>query len=257
MTGTKYVGVDGCRYGWFSIALSEKGHDLRVCRTFGQLLEYYRDATLLLVDMPIGLPKSKAGRLCDYEAKNKIGNLKSAVFPTPTRKTIEQVGKLPEGCLPATHLQHRFKQSSIEGISLQTFAISHKIAEIDEIMRDRDGNKQPEIREVHPEVCFWALNQGNPLNSSKKTQNGQKERLAILGKHITAPRADEIFHDAEGRFPRTDVARDDILDALASAVTACKSEGTPHTLPKNPPADSKYPHLMMEMVYWPPVPGQS
>lgn len=256
MTRAKYVGVDGCPYGWFSIALSEKGYELLVCRTFGQLLEYYRDAVLILVDIPIGLPEDDSGRLCDYEAKDKIGDLKSAVFKTPSRQTIEEVGKLPEGCLPATHLQYRFKQSAVKGISLQTFAIAHKVAEVDEIMRCRVDNKQPEIREVHPEVCFWALNKGGPLKSrkkGKKEKKGREERLSILGNHMVAPRANEIFRDAKDRFPRKDVARDDILDALAAAVTAYKSGGKSQTLPENPPADPQYPHLKMEMVYWPPV----
>ena len=253
MTRAKYVGVDGCPYGWFSIGLSEKRYELLVCRTFGQLLEHYRDATLILVDIPIGLQKSEAERQCDYEAKDKIGDLKSAVFPTPTRETIKQVGKLPEGCLPATHLRYRFKQIAVKGISLQTFAIAHKVAEVDEIMRCRVDNKQPEIREVHPEVCFWALNQGRPLKSKKKAEKGREERLSLLGKHMVAPRVDEIFGDAIVRFPRTDVARDDILDALAAAVTAYKSGGKPETMPESPPTDPQYPHLRMEMVYWPPV----
>ena len=152
-----------------------------MCRTFGQLLEYYRDAVLILVTYLSAYPEDDSGRLCDYEAKDKIGDLKSAVFKTPSRQTIEEVGKLPEGCLPATHLQYRFKQSAVKGISLQTFAIAHKVAEVDEIMRCRVDNKQPEIREVHPEVCFWALNKGGPLKSRKK---GKKERKA--GRNVSA-----------------------------------------------------------------------
>ena len=256
MAGAKYVGVDGCPYGWFSIALDESGYESRVCRTFGQLLDYYRDATLILVDIPIGLPKCESRRQCDGEAKAKIGDLKSTVFPTPTRQKIEHVGKLPDCCLPATHLLYRFEHRNVNDINLQTFAISHKIAEVDEIMRDRVNNKHPEIREVHPEVCFWALNHGIPLKSKKKDseRKGEKERLSILRKDEVEPRADEIFQDACAKFPRKDVAKDDILDALAAVVTAYKSGGKPQTLPKHPPTDPQYPHLRMEMVYWLSVP---
>ena len=155
MAGAKYVGVDNCPYGWFSIALDENGYETRVCRTFGQLLHYYRDATLILVDVPIGLPENQAGRRCDDEARNRIGpQLTSAVFPTPTRQTIEQVGILPDCCLSATHVQFRFREYQsaygvANGINLQTFGISHKIAEVDEVMRGRADDQRPAIREVH------------------------------------------------------------------------------------------------------------
>ena len=104
MAGPKYVGVDGCRYGWFSVALDDTEYELTVCRTFRQLLNYYRMARLVLVDIPIGLPVQGAGRDCDEQARERIGNLRQAVFQTPTREAIEQVGALPECCLAATHL---------------------------------------------------------------------------------------------------------------------------------------------------------
>ena len=52
-----------------------------------------------------------------------------------------------------------------------------------------------------------------------------------------------------------DVARDDILDALAAAVTAYKgcTQGPLQTLPEIPQYDPEYPLLRMEMVYW--IPG--
>ena len=49
-----------------------------------------------------------------------------------------------------------------------------------------------------------------------------------------------------------DVGFDDVLDALAAAVTAYKSGGKPCSLPKTktPQYDPEYPQLRMEMVYW-------
>ena len=51
-----YVGVDGCPYGWFIVALDEMQWETRVCRTFEELLHFYEGDDLILVDMPIGLP---------------------------------------------------------------------------------------------------------------------------------------------------------------------------------------------------------
>lgn len=252
MAGQEYVGVDGCRYGWFSVALNETGYDLSVCRTFRQLLDCYHEARLILVDMQIGLPQGAAWRACDEQARQRVRNFTQAVFPTPTRETIEQVGALPEGCLPATHLRYRFEQACVQGINLQTFAIVHKIAEVDQIMRERPINLHPEVREVHPEVCFWALNGEAPLQYRKKEPGGlgEDERLAILGN--VENRADQIFEAACVRFPRADVGKDDILDALAAAVTAYQSQGVLETLPDEPPEDPVHGHLNMEMVYWVP-----
>ena len=251
MAGRKYVGVDGCRYGWFCVALDDTGYELTVCRTFRQLLDCYNTAALVLVDIQIGLPLEGARRDCDEEARGKIGNLRQAVFQTPTRQTIEEVGALPEGCLPATHLRYRFEHPRVQGINLQTFAIAHKIAEVDQIMRERPNNHQPQVREVHPEVCFCALNRGAPLQHRKKEPGGlgERERLMILGD--IEPRSEQIFEDACLRFPRTDVGKDDILDALVAAVTAHQSQGEPHTIPEDPPRDPVCKHLRMEMVYWP------
>jgi hypothetical protein len=36
------------------------------------------------------------------------------------------------------------------------------------------------LREVHPEVCFWALAGGRAMEHSKKTAAERRERLAVL-----------------------------------------------------------------------------
>ena len=39
----------------------------------------------------------------------------------------------------------------------QTFGIIDKIHEVAEVMTTGKGH--PNIREIHPELCFWALNE--------------------------------------------------------------------------------------------------
>ena len=254
MAPSKYVGVDGCPYGWFSVAFDDGGKsELRVCRTFDQLLVNYNGAKLILVDMPIGLPKDKPGRDCDGKARSYLeGTFSSSVFPTPTRDTIEQVGRRPDVCLCATNIQYLFSKSEIKGINLQTFAIAHKIAEVDEVMKGRGSDATPKVREVHPEVCFRALNKGESLKFGKKykEEKGLNERLCIL-KGIEG-RSQAIFDEACCKFSRKVVAKDDILDALAAAVTAYKgcTQGPLQTLPGTPQTDCR--GLPMEMVYWKP-----
>ena len=244
MAPSKYVGVDGCKGGWFSVGLEQNGNfcESIVFEKFGQLLEHYKDAKLILVDMPIGLPEEGERRDCDSEARGKIRPRSSSVFPAPTRVMARDI---KDGL--------KFEKKSGLGISRQTFSIGCKTAEVDEIMANRTPNRKPQVREVHPELCFWALNNGCPMEFKKKCKEGQSERLRVLEKveaHIK-----KIFEEACSKFKKKDVGWDDILDALVAAVTAYKGhdQGTLQKLPtlpegKDPPKDSK--KLPMEMVYW-------
>ena len=247
MAPSKYIGVDGCKGGWFSVGLDQNGNfcESRVFEKFGQLLEHYKDAELVLVDMPIGLPEDGKGRDCDGEARKKIYPLSSSVFPAPTRVMAKKIkdGLKFEGGLK---------------ISSQTFSIGCQTAEVDEIMSKCTPNRKAQVREVHPELCFWALRGGNPLESTKHTLKGKTVRLSIL--QAVDCRATKIFEKACSRVcnsddkdvGKIDVGLDDILDALAAAVTAYKgdTQGPLEKLPKgkDSPKDSK--GLLMEMVYW-------
>ena len=58
MVQSKYVGVDGCPYGWFSVGLDDRGEwEGKTFLAFGDLLTHYANASLILVDIPIGLPE--------------------------------------------------------------------------------------------------------------------------------------------------------------------------------------------------------
>ena len=66
MGKSEFVGVDGCPSGWFSVGFDSEGcYELKVFPAFSELLDYYHDANLVLVDIPIGLPEGPGGRECD------------------------------------------------------------------------------------------------------------------------------------------------------------------------------------------------
>jgi predicted RNase H-like nuclease len=79
----------------------------------------------------------------------------------------------------------------------------------------------------------------------KKTDPGFAERLNLLKKISSA--AARIVNSAMKRFVRKDLARDDILDATALALTAASGIDALVTIPKNPPRDAM--GLPMEIVY--------
>ncbi len=244
MTHLDYVGVDGCRCGWLAVGLSRGGvHDLEVFGDFRTLLERHRRADLVLVDIPIGLPHGPGGRDCDREARRMLGPRASAVFPTPTRGTVRRAAKLPGDYGGAAEEELRLTGKRI---SRQTFAICPKIAEVDGVMTTRGKHARPAVREVHPELCFWALNGGRPMKSSKKRREGLRERLEVL--RAVEPRSGQIYGEACGKFARRCVARDDVLDALAAAVVALHGRDELRTLPERPPSDAR--ELPMEIVYW-------
>ena len=138
MTKSEFVGVDGCRSGWFSVGFDGNGcYELKVFPAFSELLAYYCDAKLVLVDIPIGLPMGPERRECDSKARKLLDHRRSSVFSAPTRQTVEQAAESPGDykCANVTELRFAGK-----GISKQAFAIAPKIAEVDELLRCPNAN---------------------------------------------------------------------------------------------------------------------
>ena len=246
---SEFVGVDGYHGGWVSVGYSDSGeYELKAFPRFDELVEYYHAAKLILVDMPIGLPEGGKVRHCDPEARRKLGDKRSRVFPVPTRKALTYLADNP-GDWEGTRAVEQC--AAKKSLSTQTLAIMPKIKAVDRVMQSRKPNANPEIREIHPEICFWALNNRHPMKSKKQEPEGIEDRLCVLEPKWMEPRAREILKVARAKFIESCVADDDILDALAAAVTARR--GWPDqlkTLPKNPQPDGK--GLTMEMVYWVP-----
>ena len=103
----------------------------------------------------------------------------------------------------------------------------------------------PVIREVHPEVCFWALNGNKAMSYPKKKPEGYAERIQLLKEYL--PHVEQWTEEMLATYKRKDVARDDIPDALVSMLTAHTAPELLKTLPAEPARDSR--GLPMEMVY--------
>ena len=129
-------------------------------------------------------------------------------------------------------------------LSRQTFNILPKIKEIDDPVRGC-AKARLLIREVHPEICFWALNKWKPMDFKKKEPEGIKERLTILER--IRPSVRREFNTILECFRRRDVGRDDILDAMVASVTASADSSALCTLPSQVKRDDY--ELPMEMVY--------
>ena len=266
MGEAKFVGVDGCPAGWFSVGLGEgddDGYEVAVFGKFSELIEHYSNATLILVDIPIGLNESgPEERQCDKEARDQLKHRKSSVFRVPVRKAIHQ--KTREAAAKVEQKLTKEKDGKGKSIGSTAWGIVPKIAEVDRFMI-KNVDMHEKVREVHPEILFWALNGEEDMCCGKKTLQGFYERMNVLRK--VERRADAILEHA---LPLTCdpkvVGGDDILDALAAAVTARlgtqagrrgrQAKRGLQTLPARgryrSPLESDDRGLPMEMVYYNP-----
>jgi predicted RNase H-like nuclease len=241
-----FVGVDGCKgvskckTSWFVIALTDAGDCEAKCfDSISDLWNTYKNASKILIDIPIGLrDRGDEERKCDKEARAKLKAPRaSSVFPAPCRTAIYKEASYEK-------TSNSNKQVTGKGLTKQSFAIIPKIRDVDDFLRNNKSARS-RISETHPEICFWALS-GHPMVHPKKRSEGQNERIKVL--ESVYPQANDIFTCAKSTYRRKEVAKDDILDALAAAVTARLGyKNKFKTLPEKPEKDSQY--LPMEIVY--------
>lgn len=233
------AGVDGCLAGWIVVQQDTETGRLSWCMApdFLSVLDVTRGAGIVAVDIPIGLLDEAVpgGRSCDTAARALLGPKRaSSVFPPPVRAALD--------CqtYPQALQANRSSSSAGIGISKQCFAILSKIRELDRVMTPE---LQRKILEIHPELCFYAMNGGRAIPESKKKTDGKAVRLELLQEN------------AFGSFPAeaiqtitSGVESDDILDACAACWTAGRIlSGTAVCIPPLPARDSR--GLKMEMWY--------
>jgi len=234
-----FIGADGCKKGWFAVKLTDDmDWDVEVFEDIDALWTKFHDAAVILIDIPIGLKDDAPNeRECDLLARKLLGNKRAAsVFRPPCRQAVySPIDK-------SSDINFRITKKRLP---LQTSNIIPKIREVEALL-SKDQSARLQIREIHPEICFWALSGRHPMQYSKKKQEGFFERERIL--ESVYLKTEVIINEALTRYRRSDVARDDIIDALAAAVTAKIGFNRFQTIPDTPPIDSK--GLRMEMVYF-------
>lgn len=232
----RYAGVDSCRGGWFAVMMGEEGSwKTALFRRFADILAEFPGTGQVIVDIPIGLPASK-GRACDSEARRLLGpGRASSVFPVPCRKAVHARDYERACALNIRALGVR--------ISLQAWNICPRIAEVDRLLR-ADQGLAGIVRESHPELCLWSLHGKKTMRFPKKTMLGRLERMSVLETFFED--AVPVYEHALSGYARSDVGRDDIIDALALAVSAYACRGAFQSVPEDPEHDAA--GLPMEMV---------
>jgi len=234
----QHVGVDGCKGGWFAVTRDGAKLAWQLFPTIDDLASVFRNSERILIDVPIGLPWADAPiRPCDRLAREVLGRpRRSSVFPVPCRDAL-----LAEGVKAARKINRmRIGRS----IGAQTWSIAPKVSEVDRLLLSIRGQTHG-IREIHPEVCFWALAGRKPMKYSKTTIEGKNERLSVLQRF--EPSISAFLDDVLSKTLRKNVQPDDILDASAAFITAEASQGKLASLAGEPFHDSA--GLPIEMLY--------
>ena len=236
-------GVDGCKAGWFVVVLEPSG---AICWTIvekiEELVEKADNSDRIFIDIPIGLPDGREERPCDKEARRKLGSPRgSSVFPAPVRKALTA-----RSYDEANQINR--DATGGKGISKQAYSIMPKIKEVDDLLKSSEKARCI-VREVHPEVCFWAIAGERAMCHSKKELDGFCERLTVLNNVRPSVRRefDEIMEWRQDDNRRRKVGCDDVLDAMVAAVTASADCEALQTLPEQPTQDGC--SLPMKIVY--------
>jgi predicted RNase H-like nuclease len=199
------AGVDGGRAGWvcFKVEVPSLATSVEVVDLPSLLKNRPSDLACLGIDIPIGLLDRP--RACDLAARKLLGQPRgSSVFPAPCRaalqaETYEQASAINE-------------EKGGKGLSRQAWGIAPKIRQVDDALTQ---DCQQWAFEVHPEVCFWALNHHRPMAHNKKTELGRRKRLKLLRTEFP-----DIERHLSSRPQR--VGKGDLLDAAAAAWTALR-----------------------------------
>jgi predicted RNase H-like nuclease len=194
------IGVDGCRGGWIAAIWQGAQVQVRLFRAFADILA--EEATIIAVDMPMGLPQ-RHGREAEQLARQALVGRKSSVFAVPSRAAIAE-DDYAAAC--AANLR---RSDPPRSIAKQSFHLFPKIREIDALLTP---DLQGRIHEVHPELAFSIMNGGTAVRHGKKTPEGEAERREMLLQQGLPEIPEEAFN-----YQRQLVARDDVLDACAAA----------------------------------------
>ena len=188
------AGIDGCRGGWVCAGWDGEHWTLRCQPDLESILPLLKPHATVCIDIPIGL-SSDGFRACDQAARKLLGRRSSSVFPVPPRLALAS--------LSYEEINRASRAHCGKGVSKQAFYLLPKIREAEALLRLSDHHALDWL-ETHPELCFSGLNGGAPMEESKKTDAGYRERRRVLARHI----------------PRARCARDDMLDALVCGVVA-------------------------------------
>lgn len=225
------AGADAFREGWVVVLQRPKTGAVRP-RTVSDLealLGLPEQPTVLGLDMIVGLPDraQPGGRRCDREARTLLGSPRSrSVFSPPAYDALSA------SSYEEAQRRNRASGSEAPGLSRQTFNLFPRLRAVAAQMTP---SMQRWVREIHPELSFYAMNDDTPLPESKHTDVGRSSRIELLRTHGFSDIRKIVEDLSTGP-----VGTDDVLDAHAACWTARRIHAG--TAERCPPRDEPAPH---------------
>lgn len=220
------VGVDGARSGWIAVWEQQGELAFGIYANPAEVCLAHAKAKVIAVDIPIGL-SDHGPRAPDAAARRAVGGKRaSSVFSAPVRGILDAMSQ--------SEASRRHREIDGRGFGAQAFGILPKIRAWDTLLA-ADATLRKRVFEIHPEVCFAALNGGTGLVEPKKSEEGALKRIAILGDEFGGNRVRRLLASC----PRKMADTDDVLDALVALWSANRiAAGVAVSLPSKPLVDS-------------------
>ena len=191
------LGVDGWRGAWVAARLEGRSVTLSVLHGAAAVLAV-PGVEVVAIDMPIGLSDDGV-RVCDVEARRRLGRAGSSVFPAPVRPALAAVDY--------ADARAKAVAASRRSLSAQAFQLVPAIRDLDAALGDPPD---PRVHEVHPELSFRALD--GRVTHRKASGNGLAQRIRALEPVMDVL---DALADAPPEVPTIDA-----LDACAAAWSA-------------------------------------
>lgn len=225
----KTAGIDGCEAGWLLISFDKDHSKYEILRTDREFEETFEQYDRIFINIPIGLKEEEYTRECDDLLRKKLGpEYASSVFSPPIRPALHA----------PTYVEANMQCFELTGnkLPLHAWHITPKVKVVDELLQKKESWRE-KVFESHPELLFMNLN-GGMIYQKKNTKKGLKHRLDLVS--VREKIAKDYFREIKEEFRRNEVEEDDIVDAMALAFAAKKSEETGiKSMPENKPSDSK------------------
>ncbi|PQJ34683.1 hypothetical protein BSZ35_08785 [Salinibacter sp. 10B] len=234
------AGADGFRDGWAIVLWQPTTGTIRrrTVDAVEALLDLPEAPAVTGIDMVIGCPEQAepGGRACDQAARKLLGHPRGAsVFSAPAYDTL-QADTYEEALR-----RNRASGPDAPGLSKQAF---HLLPKLRALAARMTPQRQQRVREVHPELSFYAMNGDAPVEAKKKSREGRDERVRLLQKNGIPDVEEAVAAVAEGA-----LGADDVIDAHAACWTARRiREGTAERCPpETEPAPESAQGLRMEI----------
>jgi predicted RNase H-like nuclease len=227
------AGVVPCPTGWLVASAKLQGitmapEDPQVLSSILEVMDYKPAYQVIALFCPVGLPEvpSPGGRNCDRDARRLLGwPRSSAIVSAPARESLVSVSYAEAAGANG---------GKLSGVG---WTLMKRVAEVNAAVAPY---WQRTVFEVHPELCFYQLNEDRPLRYSKHKEAGMDERRALL--EMRLPGAMRIL-DAQ----ISGVTSAHLCDATACLWTARRIASRAITrIPEDPEWDSR--GLRMEIV---------